>query len=800
MKKTTLGGVACALLLLAAVLILEAGAQPPDSPIITAITPNTGPADRQTDVVITGQGFVLTSTAHLDGTPLLAVTFVDSTTLSARVPFGLATGVYTLTVTNPPSGILTNAFTVTVGSEGWSSNGPYGGSTRDLAIHPTVTSTVYVAADQAGLYRTTDGGLSWEHVFYSSAAPVGFVRVWPANPAVVFFGREDGLYRSEAGGDAGSWSPVSLPGQASAQPSDLAIASGAPYTMYCAIGNTLFHSADGGVTWLERNAGLPGAPSHLAVDPGDAATTYASFQDGTLYKTTDAGQSWVTLPFSVPLTADGEGGIWVMATDPYRPDTVWLGTWMQGLHRSTDGGQTFAEVTSLSTVGYQSGFWSISFDPNQDRIFVGVSGPNDAIYYSDDGGDSWHGLGLNNQGGADIAVTPGDSNTIYTSWAGVRKSTDGGQAWTWLSEGISAIRPWRIAASPHDPERVLVVADADGAFGTHNSGNEWVTYPISQGGESHQYQAVAFDPISPNVAYLGGTETVFNTTDDGQTWQTTVAMPLDGLPPSYECVRPLFLAVHPQDHTTVYAGVSFFNLGPESINAGALYRSDTAGNDWIRVAATGPISPVQRIAIAPTDPDVIYLGTGSACHWCAGDGVWRSRDGGQTWEHPSSEISGMRVLALAVHPADPDTLLAGVWSASNDGLGIYRSTDGGDAWQPAGGLDDAQERQVPEIVYHPNDPQIVFAATYGGLRISFDGGLSWQPYPGPMGQLPVTALAVARDGEDVRLYVGTVGGLVAGQPAARGAIQEESLLGAGVYVGQSRWHPLYLPLMLRGSR
>ena len=131
---------------------------------------------------------------------------------------------------------------------------------------------------------------------------------------------------------------------------------------------------------------------------------------------------------------------------------------------------------------------------------MGLSGPNDAIYFSDDGGDSWTGLGLNNQGGADVAVAPGNSNTIYTSWAGVRKSVDEGQTWTWLSQGITGVSPRRIVVSPHDPERLLVVADADGAFGTHDMGNTWLTYPISNTGESHQYGAAAFDssvPMSP---------------------------------------------------------------------------------------------------------------------------------------------------------------------------------------------------------------------------------------------------------------------------------------------------------------
>lgn len=802
MKKLMLAVMAPGLLLLALVLCLNTSAQALLATTINAITPDTGPADRQTEVVITGQGFISTSTAYLNSTPLMGVTFVDSATLEALVPFGLPTGVYTLTVTDVQSATLTQAFTVTAGTGDWASDGPYGGQTRAIAIHPTVTETLYVAAEQSGLYRTQDGGLHWEQVFHSDAAPVGFVEVWPVDPDVVFFSGEDGLYRSAQGGDAGSWSRVDFEGQPTEQPSALAIAASDPYTLYCAIRGGVFHSADGGNTWEARSTGLPGTPWRLVVDSADAALAYASFQDGTLYRTTDAGQTWDLLPFSSPPTADGEGGITVMATDPYRPDALWLGTWMQGLHRSLDGGQTFTEVASLQTVGRQSGFWSIAFDPNQDRIFVGVSGPNDALYYSDDAGTTWHGLGLNNQGGADIAVTPGDSDTIYTSWAGMRKSTDGGQTWTWLSDGIAAIRPWRIAVSPHNAQRVLTMADSDGAFGTHNSGNEWVTYPISAGGESHQYQAVAFDPVSPTVIYVGGTETVFRTLDDGQTWEPTANMPLDGLPSAYDATRPLFLTVHPQTHTTVYAGVSFFNMGAESINAGALYRSDNGGDSWTRITSTGPISPVNRVALAPSDPDTIYLPTGAQCHWCEGDGIWRSEDGGQTWEHPDSQLRGLRVMALAVHPTDPRTLLAGAWHATNtnDGAGIYRSTDGGDSWTLTDVPDNPYELEVNDIVYDPLDPQIAYAATRGGLRISFNGGRSWEVYPGAMGQLPITALAIAQSEGDTHLYVGTIGGDILGPTRALGAAEEDgALMGAGVYMGQTRWHSLNLPLVVRGA-
>jgi len=792
------------LLLFFVLLVLSVQAQTAAPPAIMAITPDTGPADQQTTVTITGQGFTTTSEAYLDNTSLLDVTFVDSTTLQAVVPFGLSTGVYTLTVTNPQTGALTNAFTVTAGTLGWASGGPYGGETRAIAINPAFTDTVYVAAQLAGLFRTIDGGENWELVFQSPLQPRPDVLVWPVNPEVVFFTAQDGLYRSDQGGDPGSWSWVSFPTETPhIQPNALAIAPSDPYTMYCAIGNTMFHSSDGGVTWQERSTGLPGEPTHLAVDPNNAAVVYAAFGDeGTLFKTTNAGQLWTQLPFSIPMSVSGTGGIQAIAADLYRDNNLWLGSSNHGFYRSIDGGQTFTEVTSLYTVSHQSWFPVITFDPNQDRIYVGTIGPNDAIHYSDDNGDTWYGLGMNNRGGYDIAVAPGDSNTIYTTWAGVHKSTDGGQNWAYLSRGIAAVQPWRIVVSPHDPQRVMVVAGNDGAFGTHNSGNEWVKYVTGHPWEADNYRSAVFDPISTTVAYLGGGNTVYKTTDDGQSWQPTGAMVLPGPPGKYSGAQSQFLTFHPQTHTMLYAGVAFqSSLDPRIID-GALYYSEDGGDSWTHIAATGPISAVNRVVFAPGHPEVIYLGTGVPDGGELGNGIWRSQDGGQTWEHPDSQLSGYMVRALVVHPGDPDTLLAGVWSGSNDGEGIYRSTDGGDSWQVTDGLQSHEELKVLDIAYDPFNAQIVYAATHGGMRISYDGGRSWQSYHGSMGQLAATALTLSQDGERTRFYVGTVGGTIVGETALLPTAQTQSALvmEAGVYMGQAQWHFVHLPLVLKASQ
>jgi PKD repeat protein len=787
MKRLIVTVLGSSLLLLVTLLALSTQAQTAVLPGITSLTPNTGPNDQQIPITITGQGFTTATLAYLDDIPLLRVTFVDSATLQARVPFGLVTGVYTLTVTDMQSGTLVlpypltlaNAFTVTQGS-GWATGGPYGGNTSYLAIRPDITNTVFVVAPQSGVYRAGDGGQHWEQVLYSPAMWPGPVVVWPISPTVIFAQGQDGLYRSDQNGDPGSWRCVITETSGDKSISiPVIIAPSDPYTMYSVVGNTFYHSTDGGVGWRVQGGPLPSDPWvfwMLAVDHDDPETIYAATgQTGKVYTTTDAGQQW-TLVYTLPVVS-AQSEIRSIAADPYRPSTIWFGTQDQGLWRSIDGGATFTQVTPLPAEA--KWIHSIRFDPNRDRIFVGR--PYSGIYYSDNAGDSWQYLHLW-EGGNDIAIAPGDSDTIYVSRFGMNKTTDSGQHWIVdLTEGIAAIRPSRIVISPADPKRVLMAAGEDGLLSSRNGSNEWEAVDFNP--STADTWAVSIDPVSPTLAYAGGGDYIFRTTDDGQSWQATANSPREDF--------AQFIAVNPQTHTTIYLSYAAAN---------SLYRSEDAGDTWIGITTTGPISPVYNIVFAPGHPEVIYLGFSSPNDPFGGTdrmgrGILCSRDGGQTWQHLDS-LTEYRVLALAVSPNDPNTLLASATEGPQ--RGIYISTNGGDSWQYTSGLVGSKDQLVYSMAYDPADARIVFAATEGGLRYSVDGGQSWKAYPGPMGQIPIKTLAISRYGDQTYLYLGTVGGVVTIQPTMLQAIhlnepqatQSELLFGGGVYMKQGEPPPV----------
>ena len=211
-----------------------------------------------------------------------------------------------------------------------------------------------------------------------------------------------------------------------------------------------------------------------------------------------------------------------------------------------------------------------------------------------------------------------------------------------------------------------------------------------------------------------------------------------------------------------------------------VYASDDYGRTWTHMGPSQPISLVIDIAYDAVDPNLVYMAT-------RGSGLWKSTDGGTTWQAVTGPGGRSEITEIAPHPTISGYLV--VTAAGVGECGLYSSQDAGEAW----------------TLLHPNvNNPVVFAPTvppvlYGnvassqqwGLIRSTDGGLTWELVEG-MSQS--TRLATATDGERVVLYVGSPGGMVAQVGL------DDVLLGAGVYRWTSRLPTarVYLPLILRG--
>ena len=182
--------------------------------------------------------------------------------------------------------------------------------------------------------------------------------------------------------------------------------------------------------------------------------------------------------------------------------------------------------------------------------------------------------------------------------------------------------------------------------------------------------------------------------------------------------------------------------------AGGVWRTNDAGATWQPLTDGTPISSVGALAIAPSDHNVIYVGTGEAAprgDMTYGDGVYKSIDGGRTWSHIGLTDS-RQIGALIVDPRNADTVLVAAFGHAfgpNAERGVYRTTDGGKSWTKV--LYRDEQSGAIDVTFDPNDPSIVYAALWqarrqpwnfssggpgSGLYRSRDGGLTWTQLKG----------------------------------------------------------------------
>ncbi|MDP2959502.1 MAG: hypothetical protein Q8N53_23990 [Longimicrobiales bacterium] len=178
---------------------------------------------------------------------------------------------------------------------------------------------------------------------------------------------------------------------------------------------------------------------------------------------------------------------------------------------------------------------------------------------------------------------------------------------------------------------------------------------------------------------------------------------------------------------------------------GGVFRTDDAGESWVNIAdGQIGVGSIGAIAVAPSDPNVIYVGTGTAeprGNTSPGNGMYRSTDKGKTWVHVGLPGAG-QIGKIQVHPKDPDVVFVaalGNLFGRNAERGVFRSTDGGDTWEKVLFVNDSTG--VVDIAMNPANPRIVFATAWraqrlpwtmisgsmeGGVYRSKDGGDTWQ--------------------------------------------------------------------------
>jgi len=512
-------------------------------------------------------------------------------------------------------------------------------------------------------------------------------------------------------------------------------ATNAPVTL--AIGTNPSSGHLGGTVTVAAVAGVATFPD-LTVDT-----------DGDGYTLTAAADSLPTItsaPFNIRppswVTATGGifgGNITALASDQGNPITLYAGTEKSGVFKSTNLGGTWAPVSNgigdMAIVG-------LAVAPGNGQVAYATTAT--AVYQTTNGGTSWTVSFTDVSGGFNgVAIDPANANNVYVGgFSRVIKTANGGTSWSDNSAGFGA--------SPKSPGKIksLAVSGASvfatgfnndtsgGGLWRQNSGGTWAK---DTGMPGIYPNWVAVSPSSINIIFVATDGGLYATNDGGGTWTQRVA----GAPNYFKPTSPKMVVFDPSNSMNLYAASNMSTGG-----IGGVFRSSDGGASWNYDNSLIDNAPVAAI--------VVDKNNGSNHFAALADGVYKSTGG--SWSFSSAGLTGLPIQSL-VGSGTAKTLYAGTYNG-----GVFKTTDGGMNWGPASGSATMalprSNATVGALVLDPATPATVYAGiNFGGIWKTVDSGASWIQQTTGVTDNAIVALAMAPS-DPMLLYAGTNSGTI----------------------------------------
>ena len=661
----------------------------------------------------------------------------------------------------------------------WQNIGPARGG-RSIAVAGSAARPheYYFGATGGGLWKTTDGGQTWQPVTDGqiSSSSVGAVAVCEANPDVVYLGmgetqlrgnimQGDGVYRSVDGGK--TWRHIGLrASQATARirvhPTDCNTAWVAAFGLHSmpSPDRGIYKTTNGGESWKkvlfrdDRSGGVD-----LVFDPGNPAVIYAALWEawrkswamssggpgGGLFKSTDYGETWQEITRNPGLPATGPVGKIGVAVSPAAPWRVWAIVEHDsgGVFRSDDAGATWIKVNDERRLRQRAFYYTrVYADPkNPDVMYV----LNTGFYRSRDGGRTYQGIQVPHGDNHDLWIASNDPDRmVNANDGGANVSVNGGQTWT--EQDFSTAQFYRVITTHHQPYLVCGAQQDNSTacaahkgwqhLGTRGGGTGSFFFAVGGGESGH----IANNPADPNIFYAGSYGGLLTRFDYRTGQQRTINVwPENPMGHTSSEIRERFQWNFP---------IVFSRHDPNVLYVASqhVWKTTNEGQDWERIspdlsrhdpttmgASGGPITKDQTgvetyalvFALAPShhDPNVLWAGSDDGL-------VHVTRDGGRTWQNvtPRDAPPFVRINTIEASPTTAGkAYVAGIrYLVDNDRAPyVWRTTDYGATWTKiVNGI--AGDDFVRVVREDPKRPGLLYAGSEHTVYVSWDDGANWQ--------------------------------------------------------------------------
>ncbi len=669
--------------------------------------------------------------------------------------------------------------------------GPFRGG-RSVAASGVVGDplTYYMGTTGGGLWKTTNAGGQWENISdgFFEMGSVGAVSVSQSSPNIVYCG----------------------------------MGEHAPRGVMTSYGDGMYKSNDAGKTWIKLGLEKTQHISRIIIHPTNPDIVYVAAQGALyapnpergVYRSMDGGKSWEKVLYvdegtgAVELSMDANNPLVLYAAmweHQRKPNIVISGGPGSGLYKSTDGGDTWKEMTK--GLPEEKGKMAISVSPaNSNKVYALIESDSNqdkgGLFVSNDAGDSWHMVSGDNRlvqrawYYIEVFTDPNNENTVYVLSAPMLRSEDGGKTWKTISVPHGDTHD--LWFNPNDSKN-MVMANDGGATITFNYGKTWTpldNMPTAQfyrintdnlfpyniyggqqdntsvkiaslsigrwsiGREDWHYSAggesafLAFDPDDPRYvmggSYLGTIELLDM---ESKMSSKVMAAPIQYLGRDardmkylYNWNAPVIWSKH--EPGTFYHGaqlvlrtrdngVTWEEISPDLTRdqdelqgkGGGPYTNEAVGAENYGTLAYIIESPHEKgVLITGSDDGLVHI----------------TKNGGQSWENITPKgLKECLVNAIEVSPHDPSTIyIATTRYKFNDySPGLYKSTDYGKSWT---NISEGIPYGAFTRVVREDEEQkgLLYAGTEKGLYVSWNDGKKWEPLQLNLPKTPITDLKV----------------------------------------------------------